>query len=88
MKEVKEKVTVSLDPELVHVVDREVRGHRAFSRSAVVEDALRLWRLEHQRQVIEQGVAAYYRARTPAEQQEDRHWSRVSSRQAAHRWDG
>jgi len=34
-------VTVSLDPELVHAVDQEVRAHHVNSRSAVVEEALR-----------------------------------------------
>lgn len=87
MKGIKEKVTVSLDPELVNIVDREVRGHHAPSRSAIIEAALRLWRLEQQRHSIEQGVAAYYHLRTPKEQQEDHAWTRVSGRRAAHRWD-
>ena len=83
---VKEKVTVSLDPELVDVVDQEVRAHHAGSRSAVVEDALRLWRVEQQRHAIEQGVETYYRSRSPKEQQEDRAWTRVASRHAKRLW--
>ncbi len=68
---VKEKVTVSLDPELVHAVDQEVRVHHADSRSAVVEGALRLWQIEQQRHAIEQGVENYYRSRSHKEQRED-----------------
>ena len=84
---VKEKVTVSIDPELVDVVDQEVRAHHAGSRSAVVEEALRLWRVEQQRQAIEQGVEAYYRSRSRKEQQEDRVWTRFASRHAKRLWD-
>ena len=52
----KEKITVSVDPELIETMDREVRAHRAGSRSAIVEEAIRLWRIEQRRQAIEQGV--------------------------------
>ena len=83
----KEKVTVSIDPELVDVVDQEVRTHHAGSRSAVVEEALRLWRIEQHRRAIEQGTEAYYRSRSPKEQQEDRQWTKFTSRYAKRFWD-
>lgn len=84
---VKEKVTVSLNPELVNAVDQEVRAHHANSRSAVVEEALRLWQVEQQRHAIEQGTEAYYRSRSQKEQREDRAWTRVASRDAKRLWD-
>lgn len=84
---VKEKVTVSVDPELVDAVDQEVRAHHANSRSAVVEEALRLWRIEQQRHAIEQGVEAYYRSRSRKEQREDRAWTRLAGRHAQRLWD-
>lgn len=84
---VKEKVTVSLDPELVHVVDQEVRAHHVGSRSAVVEEALRLWQIEQQRRAIEQGTEAYYRSRSQKEHREDRTWTRLASRHAKRLWD-
>lgn len=84
---VKEKVTVSIAPELVDAVDQEVRAHHADSRSAAVEDALRLWRTEQQRRAIKQGVQAYYRSRSQKEQREDRAWIRVASRHARRLWD-
>lgn len=84
---VKEKVTVSLDAELVHAVDQEVRAHHAGSRSAVVEEALRLWQLEQRRQAIEQGTEGYYRSRSQQEQREDRAWTRLAAQRARRLWD-
>ena len=83
----KGKVTVSIDPELVEVVDRQVRAHHAGSRSAVVEEALRLWWLEQRRHAIEEGVAVYYRSRSRRERQEDQAWTRLASRTASRLWD-
>ena len=82
----KEKVTVSIDPELMQVVDQEVQAHHADSRSAVVEEALRRWRIEQQRQAIEQGTEAYYRSRSRAERQEDHAWTRLAMRSAKRLW--
>lgn len=85
---VKEKVTVSLDPQLVNAVDREVRVHHADSRSAVVEEALRLWQVEQRRRAIEQGTETYYRSRSQKEQREDQAWTRLATRHAKRLWDG
>jgi len=84
---VKEKVTVSLDPELVNAVDQEVQTHHVDSRSAVVEEALRLWQVERQRRAIEQGTEAYYRSRSQKEQREDQVWTRLATRHAKRLWD-
>ena len=84
---IKEKVTVSLDAELVNAVDQQVQAHHADSRSAVVEEALRLWRVEQQRCAIEQGTEAYYRSRSQKEQREDQTWTRLSTRHAKRLWD-
>jgi len=84
---VKEKVTVSIDPELVNAVDQEVRIHHAGSRSAVVEEALRLWQIEQQRHAIEEGTEVYYRSRSEKEQREDQGWTRLASRHVKRRWD-
>ena len=83
---VKEKVTVSLDPRLVNAIDQEVRAHHADSRSAVVEEALRLWRMKQHRQAIEQGVESYYQSRSLKEKQEDQTWAQFASRQAKDLW--
>ena len=83
---VKEKLTVSLDPRLVDVIDQEIQAHHANSRSAVVEEALRLWRTKQHRQAIEQGVESYYQSRSRKEKQEDQTWARFASRQAKDLW--
>lgn len=85
--ELKEKVTVSLDSALVKAVDQEVRAQHAGSRSAVVEEALRLWRIEQQRLAIERGVEDYYRGRSQKEQREDRAWARFATQRARRLWD-
>jgi Arc/MetJ-type ribon-helix-helix transcriptional regulator len=84
---VKEKVTVSIDPDLVNVVDREVRAHHSGSRSAVVEEALRLWQVERQRCTIERETEAYYRALSSKDRREDRTWVSLSGQYAKRFWD-
>ncbi len=79
---VKEKITVSIAPELVDAVDQEIRAQQAGSRSAVFEAALQLWRTEQHRRAIEQATAAYYRSRSVKEQWEDRQWTQSTSRYA------
>ena len=71
----------------MNAVDREVHAHHANSRSAVVEEALRLWQVEQQRHAIEQGVENYYRSRSQKEQREDLVWTRLASRHAKRLWD-
>lgn len=83
----KEKITVSLDHDLVDAVDQEVRAHHADSRSEIVEEALRLWRVEQQRSAIEQGIANYYRSRSHKEQREDRSWTRLAGQYTQRLWD-
>ena len=84
---VKEKVTVSIDPDLVDAVDREVRAHHVGSRYAVVEEDLRLWQVEQQRHAIEEGTEAYYRSRSQKEQRQDKAWTRLATRHAKRLWD-
>jgi metal-responsive CopG/Arc/MetJ family transcriptional regulator len=83
----KAKVTVSVARSLVSAVDDAVRHREANSRSAVVEDALRLWRLEHKRAHLEQEVERYYRSLSAKERQEDQQWARFASRQAKRLWE-
>lgn len=83
----KAKVTVSVERGLVSAVDEAVRHHEANSRSAVVEEALQLWRLEHKRMRLEQQVEQYYRSRGLRERQEDRAWATLASRQAKPLWE-
>ena len=81
------KVTLSLDPGLLHIVDAAVKHDAATSRSAVVEEALRLWKIEQRRRSIEQAVEAYYRTRSPKELREDQQWATIASRAAKQAWE-
>lgn len=84
----KAKVTLSLDQTLLGAVDEAVQHDIADSRSAAVEDALRLWTVERQRQRLEREVEAYYRAQTRLERREDRAWTTLAGRQARRLWEG
>lgn len=81
------KVTLSLDRTLIGAVDEAVKCELADSRSAAVEEAIRIWRLEQRRQQIEQEVVAYYRSLTAAERREDRSWARAGVQHAKRRWE-
>ena len=83
---VKEKVTVSIDPKLIRAVDAAVKARRAASRSAVVEEALRMWQLEQRRKSIEKQTEAYYQSRSKAEVKEDLEWGRLAAQQFKYLW--
>jgi len=82
------KVTLSLDQELLGTVDTAVKRELADSRSAVVEEAIRLWQVEQKRQWVERETEAYYRAQSAAERREDRAWTKLSGRAAKRLWGG
>lgn len=83
----KAKVTVSVGQDLVLAVDEAVKHHAASSRSAVVEEALRLWQLEQKRAQLDHDVEAYYRALSPQERVEDRNWAKIAARHAGKLWE-
>lgn len=83
----KAKVTVSVERALVLAVDEAVRHHEADSRSAVMEQALQLWRLEQKRMRLEREVEEYYRSRSLKERSEDHEWARLTSHQAKRLWE-
>ncbi len=80
------KVTLSLDETLLTAVDAAVKRDRTDSRSAVVEEAIRLWQLEQRRQWLDRETEAYYRSQTAAERREDHAWSRVAAKDAKRLW--
>lgn len=83
----KARVTLSLDETLLGALDAAVQHELAESRSAAVEDALRLWQLERQRRQLEREVEAYYRTQSRKEREEDRAWARLTSRHARRLWE-
>ena len=82
----KEKITVSLDPILIHAVDAAIKAKHGGSRSAVVEKALRLWQLEQRRKSIEKQTEEYYQSRSKAEVKEDLEWGRLAAQQFKYLW--
>ena len=51
------KVTVTLDAELLAVVDAQVASHPELDRSAVIDSALRLWRARQLELAVEEQFA-------------------------------
>lgn len=80
------KVTLSLDEALVGAVDAAVKREVAESRSAAVEEAIRLWQLEQRRQWLNRETEAYYRSQTAAERREDHAWSQIAAKDAKRLW--
>ena len=83
---IKEKVTMSIDPVLIHAVDAAVKAKQGSSRSAVVEKALRMWQLEQRRKAIEKQTEEYYQSRLKAEIKEDLEWGRIAAQQTKCLW--
>lgn len=81
-KPAKEKVTVSVDAELLHVVDSYVREAKesGVSRSSVFEQALHLWK-----QAIRDGFDEAYYAQNASALKDDG-WTEVTSEAAKHIW--
>jgi hypothetical protein len=80
----KEKVTVSVDAELLRVVDAFVEASTTvgLSRSAIFEQALHLWRQETR----DNFDAKYYVENAEAQQADNASWSAVTTEAAKHTW--
>jgi metal-responsive CopG/Arc/MetJ family transcriptional regulator len=68
------KVGATLDPELVAAVDRYVEAHGETDRSAVIDDALRLWYARQQDLAMERALLAPRSKRELAEAED---WRRI-----------
>lgn len=81
-KTTKEKVTVSVDADLLNVVDSYVQESRetGVSRSSVFEQALHLWK-----QATRDSFDEIYYAQN-AEALKDEGWTAVSTEAAKHIW--
>lgn len=77
------KVGATLDPELVAAVDAHVAGTPGTDRSAVIDEALRLWHERQQEVAMERQLredAAHYDAERAA-------WRRIRGAAARKRFD-
>jgi metal-responsive CopG/Arc/MetJ family transcriptional regulator len=76
------KITVSINPGVLSVVDSYVQAHPKVSRSAVFEEALKLW----YRQMLDQADLQYYSSLTPDEQASNESWGEITTEAAKHIW--
>lgn len=82
----KTKITVTLSPDVVRQLDAVLQAPQAPSRSALVEEALRRWLEERVQRDLERQTEEYYRALSPAEQEEDKQWSTIAAEAARRLW--
>jgi metal-responsive CopG/Arc/MetJ family transcriptional regulator len=75
------KISISLDADLLDVVDRRAAKEKT-TRSAIMEQWLRSASRQADLQRLEEETAAYYDALTPREKAEDAEWANFSSRSA------
>jgi Arc/MetJ-type ribon-helix-helix transcriptional regulator len=61
------KVGATLDPEMVAEVDRYVADHPPLDRSAVIDEALRLWYARRQEDALQRQLTAPRSARERAD---------------------
>jgi metal-responsive CopG/Arc/MetJ family transcriptional regulator len=80
----KEKVTISVDADLLHTVDAHVKESKdaALSRSSVIEQALHLWK----QQLRDQFDAKYYAENAEALKEDADAWSAITSVAAKYTW--
>jgi Arc/MetJ-type ribon-helix-helix transcriptional regulator len=71
------KITATLDPDLLAAVDAHVAAHPELDRSAVLDQALRLWRADE----LERAMQAQFAAPDGVPAAERQAWDRL--RQAA-----
>ena len=67
------KVTATLDPDLLASVDAYVAAHPDLDRSAVIDDALRLWRARE----LELAMEAQFAASDDVDPTERRAWDQL-----------
>lgn len=87
IKGVKEKVTVTLSPQVIRRIDRWCDEMKVNSRSAAIEHFLQKSMLSDEERRLEAATEAYYRSLSDQETQEDRKWAKQSSRLAVPRYE-
>jgi len=68
----KRRISVTIDAELLEAIDQF-----ADNRSAAIEEALRLWRIQQ----IENQLRQYYQHRSQADIQEEERWAALAEQQ-------
>ena len=71
------KLSITLDPETVDYIDRQVKKKNYQNRSQCVEYALKLWSQQQRVNTLNEGIATYYRSQTSQDIQEDDVWNQL-----------
>lgn len=75
------RITVTVDPDMLHEVDAYLQQHEDADRSQIVDKGLRLWYAELMRQALVRQHAA---PRSPEELEERAAWKRIRAAQLPH----
>jgi metal-responsive CopG/Arc/MetJ family transcriptional regulator len=86
-KELKEKITISIHPQLLEALDHCGKEKNLRSRSAIVEHFLLKSIANENKQRLEAETEAYYQSLTEKEKKEDRSWAKTYSHQAVDRFE-
>jgi metal-responsive CopG/Arc/MetJ family transcriptional regulator len=80
----KEKVTISVDAGLLHLVDAFVEESKTagMSRSSIIEQALHLWKQEMRNHFD----AKYYAENAAVNKADNDSWSAITTEAAKHTW--
>jgi hypothetical protein len=76
------KITATLDPDLLASVDAYVAAHPDLDRSAVIDEALRLWRAHE----LERAMEAQFAAPDGVEPTERQDWDQLRRAAVARRF--
>lgn len=74
----RQKVSVTVDPDLLGEVDSYVQDHRDVDRSKVFDEALRFWIAYRQKMALREQFSA---SRSPEEEEEMRGWRNIQTAQ-------
>jgi hypothetical protein len=77
----RQKVSVTVDPDLLGEVDAYVQDHQGADRSKVFDDALRCWIAHRQKIALREQFSA---PRSPEEEEELRSWREIQAAQIPH----
>ena len=82
----KVKVTATIDPDLVSVIDTYLRKTKNRSRSKLIEDILRSWYTEQKRSEIEKKIREHYLSLSEDEKKEDKEWTKIAAKSVKNLW--
>lgn len=82
----KVKITATIDPDVVSVIDTYLRKTKNYSRSKLIEDILRSWYTEQKRSEIEKKIKEHYLSLSEDEKKEDKEWTKIAAKSVKNLW--